>query len=271
MRQAIKDIGYEQKGFHWAKAKFACHLHPQSEHIAQGVDATAKKEEGAGDQGIMFGYACDETPELMPATLQYSHNILPASGRGLRHSGECPVRGRPGRQRARSPCAMKTTARSRCCRSSSRTSSTKKRLGLHIATPKRIEGVIRPYVESVFPAGPDHQEDQVARQPDVGRFEIEKGEAGRLTQTRLAARSSSTPTGGAAPHGGSAQLSAQGPDQGRPLGGLPLPLPGQERGGLGPRQEVHHPDQLRDRRGPAAQLLCRSAQHRRDRSGRSWS
>src|SRR5690606_34955791 len=76
VRAAVKDIGYEQKGFHWEKARYACYLHGQSAHIAQGVDSTAKKDEGAGDQGIMFGYACSETPELMPATLQYSHNIL---------------------------------------------------------------------------------------------------------------------------------------------------------------------------------------------------
>jgi len=90
VRQAIKDIGYEQKGFHWAKAKYACYLHPQSAHIAQGVDANDKKDEGAGDQGIMFGYACDETPSLMPATLQYSHDILRKLAE-VRHSGECPV------------------------------------------------------------------------------------------------------------------------------------------------------------------------------------
>src|SRR5205085_4657333 len=87
VREAIKDIGYEQKGFHWAKAKYACYLHPQSEHIAQGVDATDKKDEGAGDQGIMFGYATDETPALMPATLQYSQDILKRLAE-VRHSGE---------------------------------------------------------------------------------------------------------------------------------------------------------------------------------------
>ena len=86
-RMAIKDIGYEQEGFHWGNAKVEVLLHAQSADIAQGVDASGNKDEGAGDQGIMFGYACRETPELMPAPLYYAHKILHAISQA-RRSGE---------------------------------------------------------------------------------------------------------------------------------------------------------------------------------------
>ena len=196
VRQAIKDIGYEQNGFHWAKAKYACHLHPQSAHIAQGVDASDNKDEGAGDQGIMFGYACDETPQLMPATLQYSHDILRRLAE-VRHSGECPVlepdaksqvtlRYEDGRPVEVLQIVVSTQH--------------KKRIGLQMATPKRIEQAIRPYVEPLFPSGLITKKTQWHVNP-TGRFEIggPDGDAG-LTGRKIIVDT----YGGAAPHGGGA-------------------------------------------------------------------
>src|SRR5690348_7377802 len=91
-RSAIRDIGYDQAGFSWRTAEIACHVHEQSADIAQGVDAAGNKDEGAGDQGIMFGYACRETPSLMPAPLHYAHAILRSLAEA-RHSGATPELG----------------------------------------------------------------------------------------------------------------------------------------------------------------------------------
>jgi S-adenosylmethionine synthetase len=196
VRAAIKDIGYEQKGFHWHKAKYACHLHPQSAHIAQGVDSSDKKDEGAGDQGIMFGYACDETPALMPATLQYSHEILRRLAE-VRHSGECPVLEPDAKsqvtllyQDGRPVEVLQIVV----------STQHKKRIGLQAANPKRIQAVIRPYVEAVFPAGLITKKTKWHVNP-TGKFEIggPDGDAG-LTGRKIIVDT----YGGAAPHGGGA-------------------------------------------------------------------
>jgi S-adenosylmethionine synthetase len=91
-RRAIREIGYEQDNFHWQRAVVDCHIHNQSTDIALGVDASGNKDEGAGDQGMMFGYACNDTPELMPAPIFYAHAILRALSQA-RHAGETPLLG----------------------------------------------------------------------------------------------------------------------------------------------------------------------------------
>ncbi|HSV02352.1 MAG TPA: methionine adenosyltransferase [Phenylobacterium sp.] len=196
VRQAIKDIGYEQKGFHWAKAKYACYLHAQSAHIAQGVDASETKEEGAGDQGIMFGYAVDETPELMPATLQYAHDILKRLSEA-RHSGECRVLEPDAKSQVtlryedgRPVEVLKIVV----------STQHKKRLGLRPTTPRRLQAEIRPFVEGVFPDGLITKNTEWLVNP-TGRFEI----GGPVGDAGLTGRKIIVDTyGGAAPHGGGA-------------------------------------------------------------------
>jgi S-adenosylmethionine synthetase len=196
VRAAVKDIGYEQKGFHWQKAKFANYLHAQSADIAQGVDSSNKKDEGAGDQGIMFGYACDETPALMPATLQYSHDILHKLAE-VRHSGECEALEPDAKSQVtllyedgRPVEALKIVVSTQHA----------KRIGLHTASSKRIQDMIRPYVEGVFPAGLITRKTKWHVNP-TGRFLIggPDGDAG-LTGRKIIVDT----YGGAAPHGGGA-------------------------------------------------------------------
>jgi S-adenosylmethionine synthetase len=192
VREAVHDIGYAQKGFHWANAHYECHLHAQSADIAMGVDAGDNKDEGAGDQGIMFGYATDETPELMPATLQYSHNILRAMA-AARHSGKQPEfepdaksqvtlqyeNGKPVK-------ALKVVV------------STQHKEGF---SPGDIKELVRPYVLGVLPS-PDFMcaEEDFFVNP-TGNFVIggPDGDAG-LTGRKIIVDT----YGGAAPHGGGA-------------------------------------------------------------------
>ena len=196
VRAAVKDIGYAQKGFHWEKAKFACYLHGQSAHIAQGVDASSKKDEGAGDQGIMFGYACSETPELMPATLQYSHNILKRLA-DARHSGERPELEPDAKSQVTlryengKPVEVVAVVVSH--------QHGKKLNGANYST-KRMEDLVKPYAMAVFPDGLVTKKTKWHINP-TGKFEIggPDGDSG-LTGRKIIVDT----YGGAAPHGGGA-------------------------------------------------------------------
>jgi S-adenosylmethionine synthetase len=147
VRNVVREIGYEQDGFHWQNLHFENHLHPQSADIAQGVDATGNKDEGAGDQGIMFGFACDETPDLMPATLYYSHKILEKMAED-RHSGAASFLG-PGRQEPGDAALRKRQAGRRDRRSSSPPST---RRAIMRATRKRASSPMCAVVAQVIPA-----------------------------------------------------------------------------------------------------------------------
>ena len=191
VRAAVKDIGYEQEGFHWKHAEYACHLHSQSADIAMGVDAAGNKDEGAGDQGIMFGYATNETPELMPATLQYSHNILKVLA-DARHSGA---------ETALEPDAKSQVTldyvNGKPVRADSIVLSTQHRDGL---TPGDIAAIVRPYIEKVFPEGFITKDTHWHINP-TGNFVIggPDGDCG-LTGRKIIVDT----YGGAAPHGGGA-------------------------------------------------------------------
>ena len=192
-RQAIRDIGYEQDGFHWKHAHVECHLHPQSADIAMGVDSKddSNKEEGAGDQGIMFGYATNETPELMPATLQYSHNILKRLA-DVRHSGA---------EKGLEPDAKsQVTLRYENGKPVEVTQivvSTQHKEGL---TPEDVKTIVTPYVLSVFPTGLV-TEKTVWHVNPTGNFVIggPDGDCG-LTGRKIIVDT----YGGASPHGGGA-------------------------------------------------------------------
>lgn len=191
VRSAIKAIGYEQDGFHWKNLDFSNFLHGQSAHIAQGVDAAGDKEEGAGDQGIMFGYASSETPELMPATLIYSHKILQRMAE-LRHSGARPE----FEPDAKSQISLRYVD-GKPVGATSVVVSTQHADGL---TAEDVKELVRPIVMDVLPEGWFPPEDEFYVNP-TGTFVIggPDGDAG-LTGRKIIVDT----YGGAAPHGGGA-------------------------------------------------------------------
>jgi S-adenosylmethionine synthetase len=190
-RQAIKTIGYEQDGFHWNRANIECIIHTQSADIAQGVDAAGNKDEGAGDQGIMFGYACTETPELMPAPIFYAHNILRAIAEA-RHSHKAPLLGPD----AKSQVSLQYVD-GKPVKATSVVVSTQ-----HDASigDKEVRELVRPYVMKTLPPGWMCDEEHFYVNP-TGRFVIggPDGDCG-LTGRKIIVDT----YGGAAPHGGGA-------------------------------------------------------------------
>ncbi|MGH6881036.1 methionine adenosyltransferase [Hypericibacter sp.] len=190
-RQAIRDIGYEQDGFHWKHAKVEILVHGQSADIAQGVDALGNKDEGAGDQGIMFGFACNETEHLMPAPIFYSHNILRSLAEA-RHSGAEPGLGPD----AKSQVTL-LYENGKPVRATSVVVSTQHSEKL---SQEQVREIVRPHVLNVLPKGWMCPESEFYVNP-TGRFVIggPDGDAG-LTGRKIIVDT----YGGAAPHGGGA-------------------------------------------------------------------
>lgn len=190
VRAAIKDIGYAQKGFHWATAHYACHLHAQSADIAMGVDSGENKDEGAGDQGIMFGYASDETEELTSAPLQWSHNILRRLAEA-RHGGDHRLE--PD-AKSQVTVQYENGVPSRILKV---LISHQHKEGL---TPKDVEAIVKPYALEVLPQGMVTADTEWLVNP-TGNFVIggPDGDAG-LTGRKIIVDT----YGGAAPHGGGA-------------------------------------------------------------------
>lgn len=195
VRETVKRIGYEQAGFHWQDLVFENHLHPQSADIAQGVDSTGNKDEGAGDQGIMFGFACDETPDLMPATLDYSHKILERLAAD-RHSGAAPFL----EPDAKSQVTLRF-ANGVPVEATAIVVSTQHKAGYHEG-PKEAElkAYVKKVVGELLPAGFVTENTQFHINP-TGKFEIggPDGDAG-LTGRKIIVDT----YGGASPHGGGA-------------------------------------------------------------------
>ncbi len=191
-RKAIKDIGYEQDGFHWKHAKVEVLLHEQSADIAQGVDAAGNKDEGAGDQGIMFGYAVRETPDLLPAPLYYSHKILEKLAHA-RHSGKEKGLGPDAKSQVTLRYADgKPVEATQIVLSHQHVDES--------LTPQDVRQIVEPYIREALPAEWITAETVWHVNP-TGKFFIggPDGDAG-LTGRKIIVDT----YGGAAPHGGGA-------------------------------------------------------------------
>ncbi len=190
-RQTIREIGYEQEGFHWQTAQIDCLLHAQSVDIAVGVDAAGSKDEGAGDQGIMFGYACRETEQLMPAPIQWSHRILQSLSEA-RRSGAAPILGPDAKSQVTLEYVNGVPVRATSVLVSTQHADS--------ATQAQVRDLVREHVQKVLPEGWFPGEEKFYVNP-TGRFVIggPDGDAG-LTGRKIIVDT----YGGAAPHGGGA-------------------------------------------------------------------
>ncbi|HYB08132.1 MAG TPA: methionine adenosyltransferase [Alphaproteobacteria bacterium] len=190
-RRCVKEIGYEQSGFHWRKADVQVHVHAQSADIAQGVDAVGNKDEGAGDQGIMFGYACRETDALMPAPIHFAHSILRSLAEA-RHSGAEPNLGPDAKSQV--------TLEYRDGKPARATSIVVSTQHGEKINQDEVREIVRPHVVNVLPQGWMCPEAEFYVNP-TGRFVIggPDGDAG-LTGRKIIVDT----YGGAAPHGGGA-------------------------------------------------------------------
>ncbi len=191
IRSRVKDIGYEQEGFNWKNLKFTNYLHSQSQDIAVGVDSSGNKDEGAGDQGIMFGYACAETKDLMPAPISYSHKVLQLMSEARKSGKEKFLR--PDSKSQFSVIYEKGRPKG----ISSVVVSTQHEESLD---QEKVKEIVRPYVLSVIPKGWMCDEKNFYVNP-TGRFVIggPDGDSG-LTGRKIIVDT----YGGAAPHGGGA-------------------------------------------------------------------
>jgi S-adenosylmethionine synthetase len=190
-RAAVKDIGYEQEGFHWENMTVDCYVHSQSADIAVGVDAAGNKDEGAGDQGIMFGFAVKETPNLMPAPIHYSHKILEDLA-DARHAGDAPFIGPDSKSQVSLQYEDGKPVRATSVVVSTQHSED--------ANQDDLREFVRARVEKILPAGWMCPENAFYVNP-TGRFVIggPDGDCG-LTGRKIIVDT----YGGAAPHGGGA-------------------------------------------------------------------